>query len=100
MKINAPKVWRYNQQRRQYLDKVGKVVGWSVVRNGPEGMEKRTPYVVALIEVGTQRVIGQVVDVDLKTLAVGMKVVGVLRRLFEVDAEAVIVYGIKWRAIE
>jgi uncharacterized OB-fold protein len=99
MKMAAPRVWRYNEKRRQLLGKVGQVVAWTIVRAGPEGMEERTPYVVGIIEVDGQRVMGQVVDVDSVQMRVGMKVEGVLRRLFDVDSDALIMYGVKWRAI-
>jgi uncharacterized OB-fold protein len=97
MKIAAARVWRYNQKRREYLGKVGKVIAWSVVRGGPEGMERRTPYVVGIIECEGERLMGQIVDVMPEEMKKGLKVKGVLRRLYDVDLDAVVVYGVKWR---
>jgi uncharacterized OB-fold protein len=97
MLISAPRVWRYNQQRRKYLGEVGMLVGFSVVRVGPVGLENRTPYVVGLVEVGGEKIMVQIVDIAKPRI--GMKVVGVVRRLFDVDPEAVVVYGIKFRPV-
>jgi uncharacterized OB-fold protein len=99
MKIAAARVWRYNRKRREYLGKVGKVIAWSVVRSGPEGMERRTPYVVGIIECDGERLMGQIVEVIPEEMKKGLKVKGVLRRLYDVDLDAIVVYGVKWRRV-
>lgn len=96
MRINPVRVWRYNGLRRKFLGKVGILEEFSVVRVGPTGMENRVPYVVGLVRVGKEKVMAQIVDVDESRVVVGMKMVGRLRRLFDVDPEAVIVYGLKF----
>lgn len=100
MKMQAPRLWRYNQERRRYLGKVGRIVGWSVVRVGPEGLEKRTPYVVGIVEVMGERVVAQITGVEPEKMVEGMRVIGRLRRLFEVPEDELIVYGVKMVALE
>lgn len=97
MWFNAPRVWRYNKQRRRFLGKRGVLVSWSVVRVAPEGMLERTPYVVGLVRVGKALVMAQLIEVeDVSRLRVGLVLIGRLRRLFDVDEKALLVYGIKF----
>ena len=100
MKMHPAMLWRRNSERRRYLGIFGKVIGFSVVYQGPLQLEKRTPYVVALIEVGDERVVSQLVDCDPLQVTVGSRVVGVMRKLFDVDADALIVYGVKFSLVE
>lgn len=96
MTIPASRVWRYNERRKKYLGEMGKIVSYSIVRIAPTGLMERTPYIVAVIEIGSEFVVGQVVDYDLDSIKTGMKVVGVLRRLFNVSSDGVLLYGVKF----
>lgn len=100
MQIAAPRVWRYNHKRREYLGKIGKLMGFSVVRVGPIGWKNRTPYVVGVVAVNGEQLTAQIVEVEIEDLKIGMRVEGVVRRLFDVDPEAVVVYGIKFRPVD
>lgn len=96
MNIPASRVWRYNGDRKKYLGKEGKIVSYSVVHVAPMGLSGRTPYVVAVIRVGSENIVGQIVDCDTDSVKVGMKVVGVVRRLFDVAKDGVLLYGVKF----
>lgn len=96
MKMQPARLWRYNRERKKYLGKVGKLVGWSQVQVGPEGMERRAPYFIGLIRVGGETVIAQLVEVEAESIKRGMMMVGRLRRLFDVPKDQLIVYGVKF----
>lgn len=98
MEYNPARVWRYNTQRRKHYGDVGKLLSWSVVCVAPQGMQRHTPYIVGIVHIGHENVMGQIVDVTPDKLHEGMKVVGVMRRLFDVSGSAVIVYGVKYSA--
>ncbi len=96
MNIPAARVWRYNDIRKKYLGEIGTIVSYSLVHVAPIGLVGRTPYVVAVIRIGSECVVGQVVDYDLDSIKTGMKVVGVIRRLFDVSKDGVLLYGVKF----
>jgi uncharacterized OB-fold protein len=96
MKLDPAVVWRNNEWRRRHLGSTGTVVTYSRVIQAPEQLMQRTPYVVALVQVDTEIVPAQLVDCDEEDLTIGMKVKGVLRKMFDVDAEALQVYGVKF----
>jgi uncharacterized OB-fold protein len=96
MKLEPARHWRYNEKRRKYLGKTGRLMNWSVVYVGPEGLENRTPYVVGLVTVGRETVMAQIGEVEPGILKKGMKLWGQLRRLFDVPADQLIVYGVKF----
>lgn len=93
--IPAAKVWRFNKTRTHGWREQGKLVNWSVIFNGPVGMENVGHYVVGVVKLESgKQVMAQIVDVNESDLKMGMKCVGVLRRLVEVGDEAVICYGV------
>ena len=82
------------------LAQTGSVVTWTVVQNPPEGYQKYTPYVVALIELddGVQ-VLSQLVDIEPRAVKPGMRVEAAFRRVKEDGASGIIEYGYKFRPI-
>lgn len=96
MILRPATLWRRNNERKRYLARKGVIVCFSVVRQAPLQLEKRVPYVVALVEMRKERTIAQVVDCELEDLHIGMKVVGVMRKLFDVDNAGLHVYGVKF----
>lgn len=96
MYLNPARLWRYNQMRRQYLGKKGRLLNWTTVRVGPEGLERRTPYVVGLVQVGKEKVMTQIAEIKTQDLHKGIWLVGRLRRLFDVPDEQLVVYGVKF----
>ncbi len=78
----------------------GKLISFSVIRNAPTGFEGQAPYVVGIIELDPKiRVTAQIVNVDLKKLKIGQKLVSVFRRVSVADEESVINYGLKFQPI-
>jgi hypothetical protein len=92
--ISPVRVWRYNQERRRLLGAFGTLEQFSVVRVGPVGLSNRTPYVIGLVKVGHELVLAQLADVE--DIQIGMRLRGQLRKLFDVNKDGVIVYGIKF----
>ncbi len=78
----------------------GSVVTWTVVRNPPEGYEKYSPFVVALVELDDGvRVLSQVVDVEPDEVEAGMRVEAAFRRIKEDGSSGIIEYGYKFRPV-
>ena len=79
---------------------MGRVVTWTVVRNPPEGYEKYSPFVVALVELDDgARVLSQVVDVEPDEVEAGMRVEVAFRRVKEDGSSGIIAYGYKFRPV-
>lgn len=86
-------VWRHQKTNYQNLGAIGRVVSKTRIIEAPSGFSG--PYWVVLVQLGKQRVVGQWADeVEPK---IGMKTVGVLRRIGESGSAEVIEYGVKWK---
>lgn len=92
---SAVVVWRHQKTNYQNLGAVGRVVSKTRIIEAPSGFSG--PYWVVLVQLKNQRVVGQWVD-ELEP-KIGMKVMGVLRRIGEVGPAEVIEYGVKWRKL-
>lgn len=79
------------------LDRRGRVYSFSVI-HGSEGMNSRmSPYAVAMVQNDDGVMIeGQLVDVDLSSIEIGMRVRAVLRMIDEDGKAGVIHYGFKF----
>lgn len=86
-------VWRRQKTNYQNLGAVGKVVSKTRIIEAPAGFVG--PYWVVLVRLKKQRVVGQWAD-ELEP-KIGMKTIGVLRRIGEVGPAEVIEYGVKWQ---
>lgn len=95
MKQSPAKLARTTQERYRFLGKVGRVESFSSVSIGPEGLDRRIPYLVAVVDFGKERAILQLADLKTGDVKVGMKVIGVMRRLFEPGEKELIAYGVK-----
>ena len=96
-------------QHRQSIEKMtpfhlsgdGEVISYTVVHEAAEGFEMQVPYVLALVHTPEGPVLtGQVVDVDTKDVAIGMKVHATFRKLREEGKAGVIHYGYKFAPTE
>jgi uncharacterized OB-fold protein len=96
MKFDPAVLWRKNDWRRRHLGSIGQVISYSIVNFGPEQLKQRTPYVVALVSIDDEVVPVQLVECVGEEIRIGMKVKGVLRRMFDVDPDALHVYGVKF----
>lgn len=82
------------------LPELGEVISYTIIHIPPKGYEKYSPYAVAIIKLedGT-KVIGQLTDVKLSEIKVGMKVEAVFRKVRENESSGIIEYGIKFRPL-
>lgn len=97
--ISPVKLWRNQKETRELLGQTGKILAWTVIRVPPLGFESQAPYAVAVVDLGRNRTTGQLVDLPLDKIAIGQKVVAVIRRVRQPDIEGVIPYGIKFKPI-
>ncbi|AKM79870.1 MAG: hypothetical protein UX85_C0008G0028 [Candidatus Beckwithbacteria bacterium GW2011_GWB1_47_15] len=101
--MKAVSVWRRQKTNYQNLGIVGKVVSKTRIIEAPQGFVG--PYWVVMVAAplrsesfeGQERVVGQWADVV--EPKIGMKVVGVLRRIGEAGSSGVIEYGVKWKQL-
>lgn len=94
------KLWRNQKYIASFLGKEGVIVSYTLIRIPPEGFSAEAPYPVAVVSFsGGERITVQLVDWEEKDLAIGRRVVVVVRRTTEPSNEDVIPYGIKVRPI-
>lgn len=76
----------------------GTVYSFSVVRQPPDGYESQTPYIVALVKLDEGPLISaQLTDCDAAEVQIDMPVEATTRRLRDLGAEGLILYGYKFR---
>ena len=97
--ISPVKLWRNQNQTRELLGKIGKIISVTIIRVPPAHFENQAPYPVVLVDFGGKRTIGQLVDVDSSSIRIGQKVKAIIRRVREPDSEGIIPYGIKFKVI-
>ena len=79
----------------------GEVFSYSVVHEPAEGFEMQVPYILALVKTKEGPVLtGQVVDIEPKDVAIGLKVRATFRKLREEGKAGVIHYGYKFAPSE
>ncbi|MDR0522823.1 MAG: Zn-ribbon domain-containing OB-fold protein [Candidatus Methanoplasma sp.] len=79
------------------IDRSGEIFSFSIVYESPECNSFLKPYAVALVKTGDGALVaGQLVDVDLEKISIGMPVRAVLRKLDADGASGVIHYGFKF----
>ncbi len=96
--ISPVKIWRRQKVVRDHLGKVGTVLSWTRVMVPGVGFKDVAPYPVVIVEFeGGGRAVGQLVDCDMESVAAGMQVVGVLRKVRKPTEDGVIAYGLKFK---
>lgn len=79
----------------------GKIVSFTIIRSGPHGFDKQTPYPIAIVELDEgANVTGQIVDYDESELKIGQKVRASFRKIYEDGKEGIIHYGIKFKPVK
>ena len=75
------------------------MASWTIIRTAPEGVERDTPYAVAVVELDEgARLIGQLTG-DIKGLEIGNKVKAVFRRQYADGDAGLIHYGLKFEMV-
>ena len=79
------------------LPETGKVVTYTVIRVAPAQWSDLSPYAIAVVELtdGT-RVMGQMTDVDVEKVRIGMEVRTEFRRIQTEGSHGVLSYGYKF----
>ena len=79
------------------LPETGKVVTFTVVRVAPSQWGDMSPYAIAIVDMtdGT-RLMGQMTDVDVETVKIGMEVRTEFRRVQTEGSAGVLSYGYKF----
>lgn len=79
------------------LPETGKVVTYTVIRVAPAQWSDLSPYAIAVVELtdGT-RVMGQMTDVDVEKVKIGMEVRTEFRRIQTEGSHGVLSYGYKF----
>lgn len=99
--ISPVKVWRNQKFVARMIGKTGTIISWTVIRVPPANYGYQAPYPVVLIKLDEgEAIAAQMVDYTEKNLAIGQKVVTVVRRTIQSDTDDVIPYGIKVKPIE
>jgi len=75
----------------------GEVLSYTIVHEAAEGFEMQVPYILALVGTPEGPVLtGQVVDIELPDIRIGLKVHATFRKLREEGKAGVIHYGYKF----
>ncbi len=75
----------------------GVLHSFSIVHDAPESRRLLTPYAVGMVELEEGlKVTGEIVDVELDEIEIGMPLRAVLRRLGDEGPEGIIHYGFKF----
>ena len=92
-------IWRQHKTLHSYLNKVGKLIVWTKIYVAPAGFEHQTPYLVGIVDFGSEKLPLQIVDCEEKDLKINMKVKVVIRKIGKAKSEDVIEYGLKVKPI-
>lgn len=97
---NPVRSWRKQQDRYQYLNQEGRLVSWTRIHTPPVSFVQQTNYIVGIIKLKSgKQVTAQLVEIDQSQLKKGLKVKGILRKLYEDGEAGVITYGVKFKPL-
>ncbi len=98
--ISPVKVWRNQKYVARMIGKTGTIISWTIIRVPPADFGYQAPYAVALVKLDDgESICAQVVDCQHQELAIGQKVISVVRRTIQSESDGVIPYGIKVKPI-
>jgi uncharacterized OB-fold protein len=99
--ISPVKVWRNQKFVSRMVGKTGTIISWTIIRVPPADFGYQAPYPVVIVEFDNgERCTAQMVDYVETNLHVGQRVVTIVRRTIQPQADAVIPYGIKVKPID
>lgn len=100
MKTSPVKLWRRQKDTVELIGKTGKILLWTIIRVPAKSFVDQAPYPVVIVKMDNgQKMVGQLVDWQKENLAVGQKVLAVLRRLKTEGKEDAIYYHTKFKPI-
>jgi uncharacterized OB-fold protein len=98
--ISPVKVWRNQRYVKGMIGKTGTIISWTIIRVPPADFGYQAPYPVVIVKLdGGEAITAQMVDYATGHIAVGQKVVTVVRRTIQSQTDAVIPYGIKVKPV-
>ena len=99
--LSPVKVWRNQKKIKDLLGKTGIIISWTLVRVPLAGFSDQAPYPVVIIELeNKKRITCQMVNFKSDQLQSGQKVITIVRRITEPDADGIIPYGIKVKPVD
>ena len=98
--ISPVKIWRNQQKIARLIGINGEIISWTFIRVPPADFAGLAPYAVALVKLADGRnLMMQMVDFNESDLVTGRKVVTVIRRVMDHDADGIIFYYVKAKPI-
>lgn len=99
--ITTPsKIWRRGKGLSSQIGLKGTIASFTIVRVAPKGFSHYTPFPVVIVETsGGKKLIGQLTDYSESDLAIGKRVIAVIRRMNTEREKDVIPYVIKFRPL-
>ena len=98
--LSPVKIWRNQKKIADLIGKTGEIISWTFIRVPPAEYAGLAPYPVVLVALDDGRkVMLTLVDYADADLAAGRKVMTVLRRVTEPDADGIIFYYAKAKPI-
>ncbi|MFQ5974774.1 MAG: Zn-ribbon domain-containing OB-fold protein [Candidatus Hydrothermarchaeales archaeon] len=96
----CPKCRRQSQLKKTKFAGTGEVLTYTVIHVAPEGFERETPYVMAIVKLDEgPMVTTQMVDCDGDSIKIGMRVKSVFRKIREGGEAGPIYYGYKFKPV-
>jgi uncharacterized protein len=96
---NPIEIYRQHKKIPTYINKVGKLLLWTVIHVAPTGFEHQTPYIVGIVQLNGEKLPLEIVDCNASELKVNQKVQLVLRKIGKASLEGVIPYGLKAKPV-
>jgi len=82
------------------LKGTGTIESYTTIYAPPPHFEGEEPYVIALIKMDEGcYLVGQIVDIELDEISIGMKIVSCFRRIYENGNSGAIQYGYKFKKV-
>jgi uncharacterized OB-fold protein len=98
--ISPVKVWRNQKYVARMLGKTGVIRSWTIIRLPPADFGYQAPYPVVIVSLEDgESIVAQLVDYDKNAIAIGQRVITVVRRTVQVSSDDVVPYGIKVKPI-
>lgn len=98
--ISPVKIWRRQKEIRDRLGQKGTILSWTIVYMAGPDFKSYAPYPVAVIKLeNNDKIICQLVDINVKDVRIGQSVVVTLRKVRDGAKEDVIAYGLKAKII-